>query len=695
MNILQTMRISRRIFILVLMPLIIILFFASGQVDRALSQQKAMHELSLVIQYIQRLSPLLAALDKEQNSVAAFLGGDEKQASKRISLRSVMNKDRADSKQKGQQLLDFLSQHEFTLSHSGSWSNEDLAFIRKKIKQLDLIRLVADEKQVSSDKYKSQFDGQTIWTGVDIQRTRMALLHTISKVVEVAMRDHDLGLIANAYYYLLLASSANNELHENISSALSSQMGGYTFGQMMLYREKESSFREMYVRYASSESIAVYQNVFLDSGLLGSVTNAYWDVFDSYKFIDKSVLTLRPELQRRWPSLSQQTAQAYQRVEDGLLAILSATKDLKVSEAQHLLRMSIFWVAAAIVITLVFSYLVANSVTKPIDSLVRSFTQLAKTRDMSFRLTAKGRNEITALGEAFNQLIESFNEALVGVRQQSKTMGETTEQVAGAMQLSLNLSARQQESTDSISVATNEMTATIQEVSNMAQQTSTAVQTAHAVSLDSARCVDSSRELMVKLTEELGDTSQQVENLNSEAAQIGNILNVIRDISEQTNLLALNAAIEAARAGEKGRGFAVVADEVRNLATRTQDSTKQIQQQIESLFVGASAATEKMKRLKEEGSNAAELVLQSSESFEQLKQELDSVLDMATYIATATEEQTLVSNDINKRTVEMRDDSSDLASQASKTMQMTELLKKDGNTLQGYVDRFQVAESST
>jgi methyl-accepting chemotaxis protein len=312
---------------------------------------------------------------------------------------------------------------------------------------------------------------------------------------------------------------------------------------------------------------------------------------------------------------------------------------------------------------------------------------------MSFRLTAKGRNEITALGEAFNQLIESFDEALVGVRQQSKTMGETTEQVAGAMQLSLNLSARQQESTDSISVATNEMTTTIQEVSNMAQQTSTAVQTAHTVSLDSARCVDSSRELMVKLTEELGDTSQQVENLNSEAAQIGNILNVIRDISEQTNLLALNAAIEAARAGEKGRGFAVVADEVRNLATRTQDSTKQIQQQIESLFVGASAATEKMKALKEEGSNAADLVLKSSASFEELKQELDKVLDMATYIATATEEQTLVSNDINKRTVEMRDDSSDLASQASKTMQMTELLKKDGSTLQGYVDRFKVSET--
>jgi methyl-accepting chemotaxis protein len=693
MNVLQTMRISRRIIILVLMPLIIILFFASEQINRALSQQKAMHELSLVIQYIQQLSPLLAALDKEQNSVADFLRVDEKQSSQQLALRSAMNKERADTKSHEQQLLQFLSENEATLAHSGSWTDEDLAFIRKKLKQLDLIRLVADEKQVSSDKYKSQFDDQTIWTGVDIQRTRMALLHTISKVVEVAMRDHDLGMIANAYYYLLLASSANNELHENINSALSSQMGGYTFGQMMLYREKEGSFREMYVRYASTESMAVYQKAFLDSGLLGSVTNAYWDVFDSYKFIDKSALTLRPELQRRWPSLAQQTAQAYQRVEDGLLASLSATKDLKVSEAQHLLRMSIFWVAAAIVITLVFSYLVANSVTKPIDSLVRSFTQLAKTRDMSFRLTAKGRNEITALGEAFNQLIESFDEALVGVRQQSKTMGETTEQVAGAMQLSLNLSARQQESTDSISVATNEMTTTIQEVSNMAQQTSTAVQTAHTVSLDSARCVDSSRELMVKLTEELGDTSQQVENLNSEAAQIGNILNVIRDISEQTNLLALNAAIEAARAGEKGRGFAVVADEVRNLATRTQDSTKQIQQQIESLFVGASAATEKMKALKEEGSNAADLVLKSSASFEELKQELDKVLDMATYIATATEEQTLVSNDINKRTVEMRDDSSDLASQASKTMEMTELLKKDGSTLQGYVDRFKVSET--
>jgi methyl-accepting chemotaxis protein len=133
-----------------------------------------------------------------------------------------------------------------------------------------------------------------------------------------------------------------------------------------------------------------------------------------------------------------------------------------------------------------------------------------------------------------------------------------------------------------------------------------------------------------------------------------------------------------------------VADEVRNLATRTQDSTKQIQNQIESLFVGASAASVKMKLLEQDGRNAAELVLHSFESFEQLKLELNKILDMAAYIATATEEQSLVSNDINKRTVETRDNSSDLASQASKTMKMTVVLKQDGETLQGYVDHFKL-----
>jgi methyl-accepting chemotaxis protein len=258
------------------------------------------------------------------------------------------------------------------------------------------------------------------------------------------------------------------------------------------------------------------------------------------------------------------------------------------------------------------------------------------------------------------------------------------------MEQAKSLSTNQLSATDSISVAVHEMTTTIQEVSNIAQSTAQAVQCAHDVSVSSSNNWETSKNMMEKLISELGNTSAVVNKLNHEAEQIGGILNVIQGIAEQTNLLALNAAIEAARAGESGRGFAVVADEVRSLAARTQQSTRQIRTQIESLLGGAGSATRDMENLREEGTKAVTLVLETGSSFNMLRSELDKIMEMATLIATATEEQTMVSNEINQRISSVKDDSQSLSRQAQTTSDMMVGIEENAAQLQRSVDAFQV-----
>ena len=256
------------------------------------------------------------------------------------------------------------------------------------------------------------------------------------------------------------------------------------------------------------------------------------------------------------------------------------------------------------------------------------------------------------------------------------------------MSKSMQLIDNQKVATDSISVAINEMTSTIYEVSKMSTTTSDTVKRVNDLAISSADNAQSSQVAMNELFTDLGDTSKLVANLNNEAAQISHILQVIKAISEQTNLLALNAAIEAARAGEMGRGFAVVADEVRSLSKRTQDSTEEIEAQIETLISGAANASKRMHNLQEYGSSALEKVQSSSEAFNTIKNELDEITDMATQIAVATEEQTNVADEINERIHAIKDDSEVMSEQGSYTLTATQTLSQNGIDLKADIDVF-------
>lgn len=328
-----------------------------------------------------------------------------------------------------------------------------------------------------------------------------------------------------------------------------------------------------------------------------------------------------------------------------------------------------------LVILFAVSIKIIASINSPLQQLIKDFNQLATSKDMTLRTNTEGDNELTSVANAFNLLISTFEKTLLKIRKQILSMDDVTQQVSSSMHDSMTLIDNQKSATDSISVAINEMTATIYEVAKMSSSTSDIVQRANDLSVTGEQDAHSSRKTMDSLFNELGDTSNIVANLNEEANQISNILQIIKGISERTNLLALNAAIEAARAGDAGRGFAVVADEVRELSKRTQDSTELIQEQIEALINGAAKASKKMELLQANGSEAVAIVQKSSEAFITIKQELNQITDMASQIAVAAEEQTNVTDEINERVHLIKDDADQMYLQGSVTLTNTDKMK--------------------
>lgn len=684
---LNNIHIKTRIILLALIPTLAALFFSINQLQEGLALRQEMNNLAVAISYIEHLAPVLSALENEQRETKKFIYADDKSADSVSQARLAMESARQQSKEYISKWQSFIDAYRVQLS-IGILPPHEQEYLSKKTGQIDLIREVADAKLEHSDEYKSRYDNNTIWAAVDIGRIRQELLKSISKALRATASDASISNAATSYYFLLQAASASSALHEQISDALTKNIAGYPFGQLMHYRALENDYRSLFLEYASANSMKAYHETLNRDDQVNRVIAIYWDVFNLFNSLNTAPLKISGG--EKWSDISSLITDGYSDLAGRVLSEVVSLEQSNLAHANSLVIRAAGILFALVFVISIFSWLVIRSITHPLEYFAKTFNALAEHKDMSIRLSEEGHNELTGLSRAFNQLIMSFNHTLSSVRMKAYEVKDLAEHASVNMEQAKSLSTNQLSATDSISVAVHEMTTTIHEVSNIAQSTSQAVQCAHDVSVSSSMNWETSKNMMEKLISELGNTSEVVNKLNHEAEQIGGILNVIQGIAEQTNLLALNAAIEAARAGESGRGFAVVADEVRSLAARTQQSTQQIRKQIESLLAGASSATSDMAILRDEGTKAVTLVLETGESFTRLRSELDKIMEMATLIATATEEQTMVSNEINQRISSVKDDSQALSRQAQTTSDMMVGIEENTAQLQCSVDVFQI-----
>lgn len=256
-----------------------------------------------------------------------------------------------------------------------------------------------------------------------------------------------------------------------------------------------------------------------------------------------------------------------------------------------------------------------------------------------------------SLLNAMQKMSQKLIEVITSVRSSSENILESSLALEQMSSNSISELARQQHETELVASAMNEMSATVTEVARNAQGASVGTMSADGEITDSNNLVNNAIISIHDLSKEVEDTSTAIVSLESDSLEIGKVLEVIRNIASQTNLLALNAAIEAARAGEQGRGFAVVADEVRTLAGRTQESTESIQDMIQRLQNGVANAVATMERSRTQARQTVELAGKTQSALSSIKTSIAQISDVNLQIAAATEEQTMVAEEIHRNVI--------------------------------------------
>ncbi|OLQ94042.1 chemotaxis protein [Vibrio ponticus] len=327
-----------------------------------------------------------------------------------------------------------------------------------------------------------------------------------------------------------------------------------------------------------------------------------------------------------------------------------------------------------ILLSLITCWVLINSIVKPLVNIQRAMQEIASgDGDLNQTITSEANDEIGKLAESFNQFVGKIRSTIQQVVSTNNAVkNELSNLVAMSHGIADQTNQQRQES-ELVSTAVNEMQATSQVVSDNARDAAQASQSADIEVQTTNRVLDQTVDSIRTLAGEIDEASGVINHLSSDVGNIASVLDVIKGIAEQTNLLALNAAIEAARAGEQGRGFAVVADEVRSLASRTQQSTGEIQAMIEKLQQGAEQAVQVMNSSRNSSESTIDSAGQASQSLQTILNAISSMSDMNTHIASAAVQQNTVSEEVSENIVRI----------ASNSAQVVESVQRAEHSIQG------------
>ncbi|TMO79456.1 methyl-accepting chemotaxis protein [Pseudoalteromonas sp. S3776] len=327
------------------------------------------------------------------------------------------------------------------------------------------------------------------------------------------------------------------------------------------------------------------------------------------------------------------------------------------------------------IIAFIVMKIVVGSVVAPLEQIQQRVDNLASSEgDLTHTLHVDTHAELIALAGGFNAFLAKLRgliAELKGVSAQTKHQGEIAQHIA--IDTKQNVQSQFQE-IESVVTAMNEMSATALEVARASEQSAQQADEINGLVVSSETSLSSAMSQVKTMSEEIKEANQAVEKVASRSKDITQILDVIRTISEQTNLLALNAAIEAARAGEHGRGFAVVADEVRALASKTRSSTDDISQLIDSLLLEVGNASTVIEKGVVRAESAVDETSVAFEALHSVVVKVDEITNQITHIATAAEEQSLVTEEINRNLTLISDAAAQLADLSTQAGDSSEAL---------------------
>ncbi|MFZ8199136.1 methyl-accepting chemotaxis protein [Alteromonas portus] len=430
---------------------------------------------------------------------------------------------------------------------------------------------------------------------------------------------------------------------------------------------------------------------------ISRISSGFDQYFDVAYDVSQSMVNGTADFSRLG-ELSAQMNQSY----DGAIAAMSTFRDaqqaafeeaFKNTDSANTSLISTGVILAVVVTILLFGTAVpiVRGIKQSIDDVVRSLKDIAQENgDLTVRIETKSEDEIGELVYWFNQFMDKLQGVVRDVVEASLPLSNLAQNLRGVTEETQRTIDVQQKSATNAKRAVDTMSGSVDGVAHSAAQAASDANEATTAASEGRQIVQQTVTSIQQLAENVRETADVIARLESDSNKVGSVLDVIKGIAEQTNLLALNAAIEAARAGEQGRGFAVVADEVRTLASRTQQSTEEIQSTIEQLQSAAHSAVEVMSRGTEQATSSVETANKAGSSLETITSTIGRINQMNEQIAHNTEDQRTVAVDIVRHVDEIHERTEQTASRSGELGTMCNELADLAQHLESIAKQFRV-----
>ena len=330
------------------------------------------------------------------------------------------------------------------------------------------------------------------------------------------------------------------------------------------------------------------------------------------------------------------------------------------------------------------------TIGRRVNRLIERLKQSCVEGDLTQRMELTGNDEISVIAGCIDDFLGRVHDTIAQISNASSQVVDSVTELNAVTATVSQGALHQQQETGAIASAVTEMSATSANVNDSASGAATQTTNADSAAKNGKEIVNQTVEGINALSSDVSSAADVIKNLAQQADSIGSVLDVIRGIAEQTNLLALNAAIEAARAGEQGRGFAVVADEVRTLASRTQESTAEIQTMIESLQSGTKQAVEVMDQSQCQAVKTVEIAATAGQSLDAIVSAMDEISQMNNQIAHAASEQQRTANAVLENVMSIQTVAEETASSSELANQSSDNVSKQVALLQSMIGQFRL-----
>ena len=645
---------SVKLLLILIFPLLGFLAFAGVYVTGKYHTLTEMDRTVTASGTAQKISAVVTSLQRERGASGVFIGSDG------TSMRDALSQFRIDS--------------DTTIKALRSLSTEASAELIEVLGGLDEIatlRQQVDAQSINSGESGARYTrligsliGYTHSLEARVSDPRiLRALGALNQFVEMKER-------AGRERALLGLAFSQKQLNADLLARLSRNLGEFAAYQDAFQRRATADFKnklDSALQQSASQATSNLQRTALETPL-------------------GEALSATPE---EWFKLSTARIDLMVQVERELGQNVAELASQAHDEAASSLWMTIAAMLGVLSAVVVLSLLIIRNIRSAVSDVNDTLVALAR-RDLTAHTSYEGGDEFGVIARNLNNMAQQIKEVIQeigGAAAQVATAAE--ESSAVALQTSQNV-AQQRLGTDQVATAINEMSATVRDVARSTTEAAEMSRRVNDSTMQGKTEIESTVRLVQALSTQAEQTAGIIVELKRESDAISSVLDVIRGVAEQTNLLALNAAIEAARAGEQGRGFAVVADEVRQLAQKTQDSTVSIQQMISNLQSGSDRAASSMQETLNKAQAGANNVVKAGDMLGEITDGIASISDRNIQVASAAEEQSLVSEEINRNVNDINDLVIQVSAAAEQTAVTSRELARLADHQQQLVSRFKV-----